>query len=62
VIDSTLDDAFGQRQIAQYSLSFRATDVIMEVLPSLQGDLSTLNKLYVKSASGADVPLSVLAH
>ena len=62
VIDSTLDDAFGQRQIAQYFTQLSSYDVIMEVLPSLQGDISTLNKLYVKSTSGADVPLSVLAH
>ena len=62
VIDSTLDDAFGQRQIAQYFTQLSSYDVIMEVLPSLQGDIGTLNKLYVKSASGADVPLSVLAH
>ncbi|QKD02150.1 efflux RND transporter permease subunit [Mesorhizobium loti] len=62
VIDSTLDDAFGQRQIAQYFTQLASYDVIMEVLPSLQGDINTLDKLYVKSASGADVPLSVLAH
>ncbi|CAM5577103.1 multidrug efflux pump [Aquamicrobium terrae] len=62
VVDNTLDDAFGQRQIAQYFTQLSSYYVIMEVLPSLQGDIATLNKLYVRSASGADVPLSVLAH
>ena len=61
-IDNTLDDAFGQRQIAQYFTQLSSYDVIMEVLPVLQSDVSTLDKLYVKSASGTDVPLSVLAH
>ncbi|MGO4738403.1 efflux RND transporter permease subunit [Bosea sp. 2KB_26] len=60
-IDNTLDDAFGQRQIAQYFTQLSTNDVIMEVLPSLQGDVGTLDKLYVKSSTGADVPLSVLA-
>ena len=62
VIDNTLDDAFGQRQIAQYFTQLSSYDVIMEVLPALQSDVSTLDKLYVKSSGGADVPLSVLAH
>ncbi|RKD67786.1 efflux RND transporter permease subunit [Rhizobium sp. WW_1] len=61
-IDNTLDDAFGQRQIAQYFTQLSSYDVIMEVLPSLQSDVSTLDKLYVKASDGSDVPLSVLAH
>jgi HAE1 family hydrophobic/amphiphilic exporter-1 len=35
--------------------------VILEILPELQGDLDTLNKLYIKSpTTGEEVPLSVL--
>jgi multidrug efflux pump len=34
----------------------------MEVSPEFQTDPSTLNNLYVKSASGTQVPLSQLAH
>jgi len=34
----------------------------MEVGPNFQTDPATLNNLYVKSASGAQVPLSQLAH
>lgn len=42
VIDDTLYDAFGQRQIAQYFTQLSSNQVIMEVLPSLQGDVATL--------------------
>ena len=39
IIDDTLYDAFGQRQIAQYFTQLSSYEVIMEVLPSLQGDV-----------------------
>ena len=48
-IDDTLDDAFGQREIAQYFTQLSSYEVIMEVLPSLQDDLSTLDKIFLKS-------------
>ncbi len=59
-IDSTLYDAFGQRQVAQYFTGLKAYYVILEVTPKQQGMLDTLRKLYVKSASGALVPLSTI--
>ena len=37
-IDATLYDAFGQRQMAQYFTQQNSYHVIMEVLPSIQGD------------------------
>jgi hydrophobe/amphiphile efflux-1 (HAE1) family protein len=58
VIDDTLYDAFGQRQIAQYFTQVNSYHLILEVPPGQQGDLATLNKLYVRSSSGAAVPLS----
>ena len=61
-IDSTLYDAFGQRQVAQYFTGLKAYYVILEVTPQQQGLLDTLRKLYVKSASGALVPLSTFVH
>jgi hydrophobe/amphiphile efflux-1 (HAE1) family protein len=57
-IDDTLYDAFGQRQITQYFTQLNSYYVIMEVPPDLAGDTSTLDKLYVRAASGAAVPLS----
>ena len=62
VIDATLYDAFGQRQIAQYFTQVSTYQVIMEVLPSLQGDVGTLDKLFLTSpTTGGQVPLSVFA-
>ncbi|MEA3026060.1 MAG: hypothetical protein QOF91_1345 [Alphaproteobacteria bacterium] len=61
LIDDTLNDAFGQRQITQYFTQLKTYFVILEILPELQRDLSTLSRLYVKSPlTGAAVPLSSL--
>ena len=61
-IDNTLYDAFGQREITQYFTPLKAYYVVLEVPPLEQGDLDTLGKLYVKSSSGAAVPLSTFVH
>ena len=58
VINDTLYDAFGQRQIAQYFSQVNTHRLILEVLPEQQSDLATLDKLYVRSATGQAVPLS----
>jgi HAE1 family hydrophobic/amphiphilic exporter-1 len=61
-IDDTLYDAVGQRQVAQYFTQRNSYRVILEVLPELQGDVSLLDKLYVKSPlSGELVPLGAFA-
>jgi multidrug efflux pump subunit AcrB len=59
-IDAVLYDAFGQREVAQYFTGNKAYYVILEVKPNEFGKLETLNKLYVKSSSGAAVPLSTM--
>jgi HAE1 family hydrophobic/amphiphilic exporter-1 len=62
LIDDTLYDAFGQRQVAQYFTQLNSYHVILEILPELQGKVDTLNKIYVKSPlTGEQVPLSVFA-
>src|ERR1700709_850392 len=62
LIDDTLYDAFGQRQVTQYFTQLNSYHVILEVLPELQGDLNTLNKIYIKSPlTGDQVPLSTFA-
>jgi HAE1 family hydrophobic/amphiphilic exporter-1 len=59
LIDDTLYDAFGQRQVTQYFTQLNSYHVILEILPELQGSLDTLNKLYIKSpTTGDQVPLS----
>ncbi len=63
LIDATLYDAFGQRQVAQYFTQLNAYHVILEVPPALQGDPGSLDKLYIKSPlTGQMVPLSSVAH
>ncbi|MCA1452478.1 multidrug efflux RND transporter permease subunit [Bradyrhizobium sp. BRP22] len=62
LIDDTLYDAFGQRQVTQYFTQLNSYHVILEVLPELQGSIDTLNKIYLKSPlTGEQVPLSTFA-
>jgi hydrophobe/amphiphile efflux-1 (HAE1) family protein len=61
VIDATLNDAFGQRQVAQYYTQTNTYHVILEVPPEMQGDPNTLDRIYVKSPlTGTSVPISTL--
>jgi multidrug efflux pump subunit AcrB len=61
LIDDTLNDAFGQRQITQYFTQLKTYFVILEILPDQQRDIATLDRLYVKSPlTGQAVPLSTL--
>jgi len=61
-IDAILYDAFGQREVAQYFTGNKAYYIILETKPDQFGRLDTLNKLYVKSSTGAVVPLSTMVH
>jgi HAE1 family hydrophobic/amphiphilic exporter-1 len=62
MIDDTLYDAFGQREIAQYFTQLASYYVIMEVLPSLQGNPTTLDQIFLRSpTTGGEVPLSAFA-
>ena len=57
-IDDTLYDAFGQRQITQYFTQVNSYHLILEVTPTEQTELATLDKLYVRSSTGQSLPLS----
>ena len=57
-IDAILYDTFGQEEVAQYFTGTKAYYVVLEALPGEFSRLSTLKKLYVRSSSGAAVPLS----
>ncbi|MGO9741065.1 MAG: efflux RND transporter permease subunit [Roseiarcus sp.] len=62
LIDDTLYDAFGQRQVAQYFTQVNTYDVIEEITPALQTDPATLSKIYIRSpTTNTMVPLSVFA-
>jgi hydrophobe/amphiphile efflux-1 (HAE1) family protein len=59
LIDDTLYDAFGQREVTQYFTQLASYYVIEEVPPEMQGMPATLNKIYLKSpTTGQEVPLS----
>src|SRR5438445_426382 len=59
LIDDTLYDAFGQRQVTQYFTQLNSYHVVMEVLPELQRPGTALDSIYVNSPTTGDaVPLS----
>jgi HAE1 family hydrophobic/amphiphilic exporter-1 len=58
VIDDTLYDSFGQRQVTQFFTQLNTYKLILEVMPDQQNTVATLDKLYVKSSTGQAVPLS----
>jgi hydrophobe/amphiphile efflux-1 (HAE1) family protein len=63
VIDDTLYDAFGQRQVTRYFTQLNNYHVVIEVLPELQGQLNTFDKIYIASpVTGRQVPLSTFVH
>ena len=62
LIDDTLYDAYGQRQVTQYFTQINTYDVIEEIPPALQGDLKSLNNIYIHSpTTGQMVPMSAFA-
>jgi HAE1 family hydrophobic/amphiphilic exporter-1 len=62
LIDDTLYDAYGQRQVTQYFTQVNTYYVIEEILPSLRGDPKSLDKLYIRSpTTGQMVPMSAFA-
>ena len=59
LIDDTLYDAFGQRQVAQYYTQLNTYNVVLEISPVMQKDVRYLDSIYVKSPMNAQlVPLS----
>ena len=62
MIDDTLYDAFGQRQVSTIFTQLNQYHVVMEVNPHLQLDPGSLKDIYVKSAAGVPVPLNAFTH
>src|SRR5262249_37333013 len=62
LIDETLYDAFGQRQVATMYTSTNQYKVILEVKPEFQDDPSALSMIYVPGPNGVQIPLSSFAH
>ncbi|MHB1023777.1 MAG: efflux RND transporter permease subunit, partial [Acidobacteriaceae bacterium] len=61
-IDDTLYDAFGQRQVSTMFTQLNQYHVVLEVAPEFRQDPNALKNIYVKSATGAQVPLSAFTH
>ncbi len=61
VIDNTLYDAFGQRQVSVIYDEYNQHHVVLEVDPKFQLSPSSLQKIYVNSTNGPSIPLSTLA-
>jgi multidrug efflux pump len=61
-IDQTLSDAFGQKQVSTMYMPLNQYHVVLEVAPRYQRDLAALKNIYVKSTTGAEVPLSAVTH
>jgi len=62
MIDDTLYDAFGQRQVSTMYTQLNQYHVVMEVAPRFWQSPETLKDIYVRSATGAPVPLGAFTH
>jgi hydrophobe/amphiphile efflux-1 (HAE1) family protein len=62
LIDDTLYDAFGSREVGTMFTSTNQYKIVLEVQPQFQMDATALSKLYVVAAGGARVPLSAFTH
>src|SRR5205823_1171222 len=61
-IQNTLYDAFGTRQISTIFTNIDSYEVIMELSPEYQNDISALSKLYVRSSTNNKlIPLTAVA-
>ena len=61
-IDDTLYDAFGQRQVSTIFTQLNQYHVVLEVDPQFRQSPDSLKNIYVKSATGAQVPLASFSH
>lgn len=60
LIDDTLYDAFGQRQISTIYTQLNQYHVVLEVLPELQQEPYALNNIYLNTATGVAIPLRTI--
>src|SRR5437016_4312250 len=60
MIDETLYDAFGQRQVSTIYTTLNQYHVVMEVAPEYWQSPEALSQIYVRGASGNMVPLTAV--
>jgi hydrophobe/amphiphile efflux-1 (HAE1) family protein len=61
-IDNILYDAFGQRQVSTIYTQLNQYHVVMEVDSAFRDSIDAIQKLYVRSSNGTQVPLSSFTH
>jgi multidrug efflux pump len=61
-IDEALNNGFAQRQISTIYEQRNQYKVVLETMPGLQIDPSQLDRVYVASNTGQQVPLSAFSH
>ncbi|MBI3434601.1 MAG: efflux RND transporter permease subunit [Proteobacteria bacterium] len=61
IVNDTLNNAFGQRQISTIYAQANQYRVVLEAKPEYQRDPNVLSKLYVPAIGGGLVPLSTIA-
>jgi multidrug efflux pump len=61
-IDNTLYDAFGQRQVSTIYTQLNQYHVVMEVDAAFRDTTDDIQQLFVRSSTGAQVPLSAFTH
>jgi multidrug efflux pump len=62
LIDNTLYDAFGQRQVSTIFTQLNQYHVVLEVAPEFQHNPHALDEIYIRSNTGGEVPLSAFTH
>jgi multidrug efflux pump len=62
LVDTTLNDAFGQRQVSTIYSALNQYHVVMEAAPEFWQSAAALDNVYVSTSTGAQVPLSTFAH
>jgi multidrug efflux pump len=62
MIDDTLYDMFGQRQVSTMYMALNQYHVVMEVDPRYEQSQDLLRTTYVRSTTGNEIPLSQFAH
>src|SRR6266850_93508 len=62
MIDDTLYDAFGQRQVSTIFRQLNQYHVVMEVEPRFWQSPAGLDAIYLHTPGGGQVPLSAIAH
>ncbi|PYU91666.1 MAG: acriflavine resistance protein B [Acidobacteria bacterium] len=62
LIDDTLYDAFGQRQVSTIFTQLNQYHVVLEVAPRYQQNPDALKDIYVRPPTGPPAPLSAFTH